>query len=210
MGNLNLMTLPHPSYTSTPLSWVRKARVAAVVVAIVAALAACSPSGDDEPASSGTQPAAAEGENTGEENTGTPDTGGYTSDDVGNGTLRVNGVEFPDFTGDCEISRENGKQDVGDLNVGDIVAIIGIDNVTAHEDMAMNYTALNEERFTFRDSVGAAGVGDSAKGDITTLTELGPRTADGSRDIVEVRFAGVLDDGTTVDADVVCELQNTF
>jgi FKBP-type peptidyl-prolyl cis-trans isomerase len=59
--------------------------------------------------------------------------------------------------------------------------------------------------------MGAAGVGgSSARGEITSLTELGPRTADGSRDIVEVHFAGVLEDGTTIDADVVCELQNAF
>lgn len=38
----------------------------------------------------------------------------------------------------------------------------------------------------------------------------GPRTAECSRDILEVRFAGLLDDGTTADADVVCELQNSF
>jgi hypothetical protein len=113
-------------------------------------------------------------------------------------------VEFPDFTGNCEISGRNGKEDVGD-----IVAIIGIDNVKAHEDSAMNYVALNEESFTFRDPMGAVGVGGpSAKGKITSLTELGTRTADGSRDIVEVRFAGVLEDGTTIDADIVCELQN--
>ena len=75
----------------------------------------------------------------------------------------------------------------------------------------MNYVALNEESFTFRDLTGAAGVsGPSAKGVITSLTELGPRTPDGSRDIVEVRFAGMLDDGTTLDANVVCELQNAF
>jgi hypothetical protein len=140
-----------------------------------------------------------------------PDAGSYTSDDVGSATLHVDGVEFPDFVGDCEISRQNGKEDVGDLNDGDIVTIIAIDNVAAHEESSMNYVALNEESFTFRDPLGAAGVGGpSAKGEITAITELGPRSADGSRDIVQVRFAGVLEDGTTVDADIVCELQNAF
>ena len=123
----------------------------------------------------------------------------------------VDGVEFPDFTGDCEISRQNGKEDVGDLNEGDIVLVVGIDNVAAHEDSAMNYIAINEESFTFRDHAGVTGVaGPSAKGTIETLTELGPRAADGSRDIVQVRLGGVLEDGTTLDADVVCELQNAF
>lgn len=155
-------------------------------------------------------PTSADGSTGAEGTQDAPNPGGYTSEDVGNATLRVNGVEFPDFTGDCEISRGYVKEDVGDLNTGDIESIIGIDNVKAHADNAMNYVALNEESFRFRDQVGAAGVGTSAQGAITSLTELGPRTADGSRDIVEVRFAGAFEDGTAIDADVVCELQNAF
>gem|GEM_PF-1015079 len=211
IGNLIFMTLPNPSLTSAPLSWARKAQVAAVVVVLASTLAACSPATESEPGDSGAQPATTADESTGDEGTSdAPAAGGFTSDDVGNATLRIDGVEFPDFAGDCEISRGNGKEDVGDLNTGDIVTIIAIDNVTAHEDQSMNYIALNEESFRFRDLTGAAGVGNNAAGDITTLKELGPRTADGSRDIVEVRFAGTFEDGTAIEADVVCELQNAF
>ncbi|GAA3622904.1 hypothetical protein GCM10022200_01360 [Microbacterium awajiense] len=192
----------------------RRAWGAGLALALVAGLAACSSSADTEPA--GGEPtsvtdAGTEGAEASDDGAVTTGAGAYTSDDVGNATLFVDGVEFPDFTGDCEISRQNGKEDVGDLNEGDIVLVVGIDNIAAHEDSAMNYVALNEETFTFRDLAGAAGVGgSSADGIIDTLTELGPRSADGSRDIVLVRLAGFLDDGTAVDADVVCELQNAF
>ncbi len=202
-----------------------------VALSLAATLGACSPSSGDESTSSVEQPsspadssatdAIAEDSNTleadptdeGLSDDGTdeaPDAGGPSPDDVGNATLYVNGAEFTDFTGDCEISREHGKKDVGNLNEGDISAIIAIDNVKAHEDIAMNYVAINEESFRFRDLVGAAGVDTPAKGEIVTMTEQGPRGTDGSRDIVEVRFAGVLEDGSEVNADVICELQNAF
>ncbi|MBH0083709.1 hypothetical protein [Salinibacterium sp. SWN167] len=194
------MTTARSSLMPSSSHWARKALVAAIVLAVSATLAACSPAAD-EPADSSTT-----------EETATTDetTGGLSTDDVGNATLRINGVEFPDFTGDCEINRGNGSEDVGDLNDGDIVTIIGIDNVDAHEDMLMNYIALNEESFRFRDQEAAAGVGNNADGTISRLSEISARTADGSRDIVEVRFAGAFEDGTPIEADVVCELQNAF
>jgi len=204
------MTTAHSSLMPSSVLRARTARLAAIVLAVSATLAACSPA-TDEPADSATTEESTTDETTGDE--GTPDepaTGGLSTDDVGNATLRINGVEFPDFTGDCEISRGNGSEDVGDLNEGDIVTIIGIDNVDTHEDMLMNYIALNEESFRFRDQEAAAGVGNNANGTISTLTEISPRTADGSRDIVEVRFAGAFEDGTPLEADVVCELQNAF
>ncbi len=205
------MTPLRPFAASALRPRARTAWLAAGALAITATLAACAPSSDEAPTSAASEAADTTDGTTTDDGTSDSDAGGFTSDDVGNATLRVDGVEFPDFTGDCEISRENGKFDVGDLNDGDIVTIIGIDNVKAHEDEAMNYVALNEESFTFRDLTGAAGVsGPSAKGVITSLPELGPRTPDGSRDIVEVRFAGMLDAGTTLDANVVCELQNAF
>ncbi|WP_152649872.1 hypothetical protein [Demequina oxidasica] len=230
------MTTLHSAITRDSLPWARKTRAAAVGLALVVALAGCSPSSENEPATSNAQPSAtagsdltdaiAEDSNTldagpvdesseadgaDEATEEAPGAGGPIPDDVGNATLYVDGVEFNDFTGDCEISREHGKKDVGDLNEGDISAIIAIDNVKAHEDMAMNYVAINEERFRFGDPLEAAGVGGPRnKGEILTMTEKGPRGADGSRDIVEVRFAGVLEDGTEINADVICELQNAF
>lgn len=207
------MTTPHASTASAWRFRAQRTLIVATVFTLTTALAGCSSSADQTPTSvASTDDAAASAPSADDADPAQePESGTYGPDDVGTATLYVNGVEFPDFEGDCEISRQNGKEDVGDLNDGDIVTIIGIDNVKAHEDSAINYVALNEERFTLRDPLGAAGVGGpSAKGEITTLTELGPRTAEGSRDIVEVRFAGLLDDGTTVDADVVCELQNAF
>ncbi|MBH0108584.1 hypothetical protein I6E81_00200 [Salinibacterium sp. NG22] len=204
------MTTAHSSLMPSPLSWVRTARVAAIVVAVTATLAACSPAA--EPADSATSEETTTTDETvgDEETTEEPATGGLSTDDVGNATLRINGIEFPDFTGDCEITRGFGTEDVGDLNDGDIVTIIGIDNVDTHEDMLMNYIALDEESFRFRDQEAAAGVGNNTNGTISTLTEISARTADGSRDIVEVRFAGAFEDGTPIEADIVCELQNAF
>lgn len=192
----------------------RRAWAAGLALVALAGLTACSPAAETEPAAGEPTSASEFDEDVPDADGGDDGTGGagaHTSDDVGTATVFVDGVEFPDFTGDCEISRQNGKEDVGDLNEGDIVLVVGIDNVAAHEDSAMNYIAINEESFTFRDHAGVTGVaGPSAKGTIETLTELGPRAADGSRDIVQVRLGGVLEDGTTLDADVVCELQNAF
>ncbi|MEJ1155239.1 hypothetical protein [Microbacterium marmarense] len=213
--------MPHPSFVFVSPAWARTAGVAVVALALSATLAACSTTADDDTVGSDTATSVADDTTTddstsSEESAADEDeeaaaaAGSYTSDDVGNATLYIGGVEFPDFTGDCEISRGHGTEDVGDLNDGDIVAIIAVDNTAAHEDTSMNYIALNEESFRFRDLVGAAGVGNTAEGEITTMTEQGPRSADGSRDIVEVRFAGTFEDGTAIDADIVCELQNTF
>ena len=210
VGSVDLMTLSRSLAAPTSRSWARTMSVAVLALACAAKLAACSPgAGPGDPGSAPSAPV--DGSSGDEQTTDEPDGVGYTPEDVGNGTLTVNGVTFPDFVGDCEINRNNGREDVGDLNEGDINTIIGIDNVEAHLESSMSYVAISEESFTFRDPQSAAGVGlGRHKGVINTMTELSPRTASGSRDIVEVRFAGVLEDGTTVDADVVCELQNTF
>ncbi|MBH0009561.1 hypothetical protein ESZ53_01565 [Salinibacterium sp. UTAS2018] len=206
------MTMPRTPFALTPLSAVRRVRVAAVVLAITATLAACSTSTDDDLTDTGTTDDSSTAEETAGDEAAPdePAAGGLTSDDVGNATVIVNGVEFPDFTGDCEISRLGGKEDVGDLSMPGIFTIVGIDNVKAHEDEAMNFVAINESQFRFNDLVGAAGVETPARGDIASLTELGSRTADGSRDLVEVRFAGTFEDGTPIEVDIVCELQNAF
>ncbi|MBH0099346.1 hypothetical protein I6E68_09360 [Salinibacterium sp. NSLL150] len=205
------MTTAHSSLTPSPLSWVRTARVAAFVVAVTATLAACSPAADEPADSATTEETTTADETTGDE--GTPDepaADGYTSDDVGNATLRIDGVEFPDFTGECDISRQAGKEVVGDLSEPGLFMIIALDNVKAHEEMSMNLVSIADGGFRFGDLVEAAGVGSPAKGELTPQSELGPRTADGSRDIVELRFAGAFEDSTPIEADIVCELQNAF
>ena len=192
----------------------RTARAAALALAVAATLAACSPAAEDEPANHDTEPAEIAEDTTDDGAEEAPDAGGYTSDDLGNATIRVNGTEFPDFTGDCEITRNSGAEDVGDLNEGDITMIIGIDNVVAQEEQGtedfMNYRAISEESFRFADLAGASGVDTPATGEITTLTELSPRSADGSRDIVQIRVAGVVEDSSPLEVDIVCELQNQF
>ena len=201
------MTLSPLSDTFTHPTWARKAGVAAVILAVTTTLAACAtPTDDVSPGA----PVTEESGTTEEETPEAPEAGAYTSDDVGNGSITVNGVEFPDFTGDCGITRNHGREDIGDLNEGTLNGTVAVDNVAAHEDMSMNFVSTGMDDFKFRDFLGITGVDSPADGEITSMTELGPRTAEGSRDIVEVRFAGVLEDGTTLDADIVCELQNAF
>lgn len=192
----------------------RTALAAALALALAATLAACALAAEDEPTNPDAEPAEIAEDTTDDGAEEAPDAGGYTSDDLGNATIRVNGTEFPGFTGDCEITRNFGTEDVGDLNEGDITMIIGIDNVEAQEEQGtedfMNYRAISEESFRFSDLAGTSGVDTPATGEITSLTELSPRSADGSRDIVQIRVAGVVEDGTPLEVDIVCELQNQF
>ncbi|MEV8254248.1 hypothetical protein AB0O95_09815 [Rhodoglobus sp. NPDC076762] len=202
------MTTAHSSLMPSSVLRARTARLAAIVLAVSATLAACSPAAD-EPADSATTEESTTDETTGDEETpAEPAAGGLSSDDVGNATLRINGVEFPDFTGDCDISRQAGSEDVGDLTMPGLFMILALDNVKAHEEMSMNLVSVADGGFRFGDLTGAAGVGSPAKGQLTPQSELGARTVDGSRDIVEVRWAGEFEDGTPIEADVVCELQN--
>lgn len=204
------MTTAHSSLMPSSVLWARKARLAAIVLTVSATLAACSPAADPADSTTTEETTTAD-ETTGDE--GTPEesaAGDLSTDDVGNATLRIDGVEFPDFTGDCDISRQSGKEDVGDLTMPGLFMIIALDNVKAHEEMSMNLISVADTGFRFGDLVEAAGVGSPAKGELAPQSELGPRTADGSRDIVEVRFAGAFEDGTPIEADIVCELQNAF
>lgn len=206
------MIYPPSSYVLSPVVPARRMLVPAVVLAVMASLGACSSSADDEPAGDAVAEPTTDEETLSDDPDGATDDRGASAGDVGNATLRIGGVEFPDFVGSCDLGLRS-QEDVGDLStlaLSDLTTVIGIDNVEAHPETMMNFTAVGAARFRFRDQADAAGAGTTAKGEITALTELGPRTASGSRDIVEVRFAGALEDGTSFEADVVCEIQNAF
>jgi hypothetical protein len=131
-------------------------------------------------------------------------------EDVGNGVVRVAGAEYPDFEGECDISNGFGGEDVGELST-DLNFLVGIDNTVAYPDAPISFVVLGADSILFRDLSGrpeTAGLPEG--GTVDSLTEVSDRVADGSRDIVTVRFAGTLDDGTAIEADVVCKIQNAF
>ena len=127
--------------------------------------------------------------------------GGLGPDDVGTGVLRIDGVDFADMRGDCEISRSFGSEDVGDVSAPGKSVIVGVDNVEAAGDDAVNFIMINETSFRVR---------NTDQGTIDTIDEIGVRTSNGSIDYATVVFAGTLEDGQSVVAELVCELQNQF
>ncbi|GIG55017.1 hypothetical protein [Demequina activiva] len=127
------------------------------------------------------------------------------------GVLRVDGVESPDFEGECDINRNNGREDVGSLEEPGLKVLVALSNSEANPEGPMIYTALAEDTFTLRDAVNRPGASSADnRGTLESITELGERSPDGSRELVLVRFAGTLSGGSAVEADVVCELQNAF
>ncbi len=181
-------------------------RSAAALLAAGALIAACGGSDDDaEPAAD--EPAEAPADDGSSDNASDDsDSGGGdagATDTIGNGVLRIDGVESTGFSGDCEISRGFGGEDVGDVSVEGLSVIVAIDNVDeSNPDIEndLNFVMINERQFRVINE----------GGDIESITEIGSRSSDGSRDYVTIRFAGTLNDGRAVEADVYCELQNQF
>ncbi len=181
-------------------------RPAAALLAAGVLIAACGGSDDDaEPAADEPAEAPADGGSSEAANDDADSGGGDAgaTDTVGNGVLRIDGVESTGFSGDCEISRDFGGEDVGDVSVEGLSVIVGIDNVdesNPDDENDLNFVMINERGFRIRNQ----------PGDIVSITEVGSRSSSGSQDFVTIRFAGALDDGRAVEADVYCELQNQF
>lgn len=89
------MTSAHSSLSFAPHPRARTTLVAAVVLALSATLAACSPAVEEGPTGADTPPVEVTDEDADDDNADEAPTGGSpTTDDVGNATLRVDGVEF--------------------------------------------------------------------------------------------------------------------
>lgn len=177
----------------------RLARTTLSVLAAATLIAACGGS-DDTASESADAPAEASDSNSDAE----PANDGEPGGTVGDGLLRIDGTEYPGFSGDCEITRGAGSEDVGDVSIVGKTVIVAIDNVDeANVDNAndLNFIMTNESGFRVR---------TTDRGTIESITETGSRTSDGSRDYVTVLFAGSLEDGRSVEAEVFCELQNKF
>lgn len=128
------------------------------------------------------------------------DAGGPTSDDVGSGSVRIDGVEFGGFEGDCQINRNSGREVVGDLSTSGLTVVVGVDNIDSQPAEELNFVMINEESFEVL----------NAPGGIESISESGSRTSSGSVDFATVVFAGTLDDGRAVEGEFVCALQNAF
>ncbi len=182
-------------------------RTAIAVLMVTSITAACSSSDDDAdddaPTDDAVAEAGADSEDGAGEDAGGDDGSGPSTDAAGSGILRIDGVTFDGMEGDCDISRDFGGSDVGDLATRGLEVIVAVDNVDAEDPPSeddQNFVMINEESFRVLNQPGT----------IDSITESGARTADGSRDLVRVVFAGTLDDGRAVEAELDCILQNEF
>ncbi len=187
----------------------RLARITFSALAVATLVAACGGSDDasSEPGEASTDQvtdAPVESSDSSNETESEPTNDGEPGGTVGNGLLRIDGVEYPGFSGECEILRGSGSEDVGDLSVEGKQVIVAIDNVDPDAvDNAndLNFIMTNETSFRVR---------NTDRGTIESISEIGSRTSDGSRDYVTVLFAGALEDGSSVEAEVFCVIQNKF
>ena len=179
-------------------------RTAAALLATAAPLGACSSSDDDSDVATADGASTTVDAGTVDEavtvDDASADDGESTSAEVGTGVLRIDGTEYDGFVGDCEISREAGAEDVGDLSNSGLEVIVAIDNVESQPAEELNFVMIDETSFRVL----------NAPGTIESISETGARTTSGSSDVVTAVFAGPLDDGRAVEAEVVCSLQNAF
>ncbi len=122
----------------------------------------------------------------------------------GTGVVRVDGVEYPDFVGDCSISRGLDPETyepvpVGDLSEPGLIVVVGIDNVASAPAVEANFI-MTSGQGAFRMS----GIG--GPGEIDTIAYIDPPATVGSYELARVAFSGTTDDGVPVVAEVICEI----
>lgn len=126
----------------------------------------------------------------------------YTYDDVGSGLVRVDGVEYSNFLGSCNVHRGFGENfvpiPVGDLSDPDLSVLVGIDNLESKPEMKFNFTIVGGE--TFRMS------GFGGDGTIDNIAYLSDMSHSGSVSMALVAFSGTTKDGVPVVAEIVCEI----
>ena len=183
-------------------------------VAMALATAGCSPSDDPaEPVPSDgatTSDDAPESSEPADEDAAPAASGDeYTAEDIGTGTLTVNGVLEEGFVGGCEVSRDLGREDVGDIssNTAELEFVVGVDNFEAAGAAARNFNVAFDDLF----NTTTEAVGLRVNGTITSYAWGSELTPYGdSQEIGVVVFTGTTDDGDSVVAELVCEIQNTF
>ncbi len=128
---------------------------------------------------------------------------GYTTEDSGTGLVRVDGVEYPGFAGDCFVHRGLDPESyapvpVGDLATPGLTVVVGIDNVASAPAVDANFIMTSETAFSM--------VGIGGPGTIDSISYVGPQTPFGAVDLALVAFSGTTDDGAQIVAEVVCEV----
>ncbi len=174
----------------------RRSTAAAVLTTLAMALSACgsSESDADDAAVSDTSSTSSESDDQGSSEAALV---------AGTGTLTVDGVEYPGFAGDCSISRGLDPETyepipVGDLSTPGLNVVVGVDNVASAPDVEANFIVTSG--MTFR----MEGLG--GPGTIDSIAYVDPATSSDSVDIARVAFSGTTDEGTSVVADIVCEI----
>ena len=125
----------------------------------------------------------------------------------GTGSVSYDGVQYDDFRGNCELSRNSGREDMGD--VADTVGLrpsVAIDNVASTPAVEMNFVIISSAlRFTM---VRGA---ERVSGTVSQLGYDGPLTPKGtSQAVAPVVFTGQTTEGVPVVARIICEIQNRF
>ncbi len=131
---------------------------------------------------------------------------GYVAADKGQGSVSWDGVQHDNFRGDCQLSRMNGREEVGDLgNLDGVKLTVGIDNDDANTMPEMSFVAFSSLDFAVtRD-------GQRTRGTLRTIASESALTPKGaSQAMAKVAFTGQTDEGVPVVARVVCEIQNKF
>ncbi len=137
----------------------------------------------------------------------------YSSDDLGTGAVTYDGTRDAGYQGSCEISRENGKQDVGDIAAPGLKAIVAIDNSAVEGATRQgNFTILlDTTAFSTTTEEDARNGTPPINGSITDIAYGSGLTPYGkTQAIALVTFTGETEDGVPVVAEVVCEIQNKF
>lgn len=136
--------------------------------------------------------------------------GEASAEALGSGSVSYDGVRYDNFTGNCEISRGNGREDVGDVSTRGLVVSAAVDNTKSSPELEMSFTALNDSSFTVN-THRADGPAKRSRGVLSGMQYKSARTPrNSSQDIASVEFAGQTNDGVPVVALLVCEIQNAF
>lgn len=125
---------------------------------------------------------------------------GYTTDDLGSGTVRIGDVEYTGFDGQCEFSKEFGAEVVDDPDGDGVQLVLGIDNAESSAQPQLGITATSTSGFRL--------LGHSAKrGEFTAMEFAGPRTVMEYVDIALVAITGATEDDDQLEAELVCLIQ---
>ena len=128
---------------------------------------------------------------------------GYTAEDVGTGTVEVDGVTYDGIAGDCEVYNNYGADLVGSMDDEGIDISIGVDNVSSglsSTDVEMSFVAISRDSFRLR------GIDIDGSGAIESATLVEPRTDLENVQYAELILTGTTDDGRGVVASLVCDL----